>query len=129
MAYRTQLQATHESVQDVALSADRRLDEAEQLLYAGRHHASIYLAGLSAEMYLKSALAYLHGAHPAHPIDAYLLPIRRAHTRRGAPLSGVYEGGHGLWFWSQILIQERNARNLATPRRFHRSLLTTCAAL
>ncbi len=129
MAYRAQLQATQESVQDVALSADRRLDEAEQLLYAGRHHTSIYLAGLSAEMYLKSALAYLHGASPANPIDAYLQPIRRAHGQRRAPLSTDFESGHGLWFWSQILILERQARRLATPRRLHRGLITTCAAL
>jgi hypothetical protein len=53
MSYRANLQATFESVEDVALSAQRRLDEAEQLLYVGRHHTAIYLAGLSAEMYLK----------------------------------------------------------------------------
>ena len=45
------------------------------------------------------------------------------------PLSTDFESGHGLWFWSQILILERQARRLATPRRLHRGLITTCAAL
>jgi len=128
MAYRAQLQATQESVQDMALSAQRRLDEAEQLLYVGRHHTSIYLAGLAAEMYLKSALAYLRGAAPADAIDAYLEPVRRAHARRG-PLSRDFESGHGLWFWSQVLLLERQAQHRITPRRLHRSLLATCASL
>jgi hypothetical protein len=128
MAYRARLQSTYESVQDIALSAERRLDEAEQLLYKGRHHTSIYLAGLAAEMFLKSALAYLRGAAPANPIDAYLEPVRRAYARRGR-LSRDFESGHGLWFWSQVLIQERQARGLPMPRRFHRNLLANCAML
>jgi hypothetical protein len=128
MAYRALLQATDETVQDVTLSATRRLDEAEQLLYGGRHHSAIYLAGLSAEMYLKSAFAYLIGARPADPIDAYLGPVRRTRGQRG-PLRGDYESGHGLWFWSQVLLEERRARRRVMSRQFQRAVLGTCASL
>src|SRR5262249_33647678 len=117
-----------ETVQDVTLSAARRLDEAEHLLYGGRHHSAIYLAGLSAEMYLKSAFAYLIGARPADPIDAYLEPVRRMRGRRG-PLRGDYESGHGLWFWSQVLLEERRSRRRVTSRQFQRAILATCASL
>ncbi len=54
MGYRAFLQANHETVQDLELSAARRLDEAMELFVAGRNHTAIYLAGLSAEMYLKN---------------------------------------------------------------------------
>lgn len=127
MSYRARLQATQESVQDLTLAAQHRLDEAEQLLYAARHHTAIYLAGLAAEMYLKSAIARLRGATLATPIEAVLEPIRRAH-RRG-PLARDLESGHGLWFWSQILLQDRAAFGRTTTNRLHKSLLTASAAL
>ena len=50
MSYRAVLQVNPESVQDLEVSARRRLDEAAFLLMDGQHHSSIYLAGLSAEM-------------------------------------------------------------------------------
>ena len=44
-----------ETIQELDISAARRLEEAMELFLDGRYHSAIYLAGLAAEMYLKTA--------------------------------------------------------------------------
>ena len=50
MGYRALLEANPETVQDLELSARRRLDGATALYVAEHHHTAIYVAGLSAEV-------------------------------------------------------------------------------
>jgi len=117
MGYRAVLEANPESVQDLELSAARRLDEAMELFVAKRNHAAIYVAGLSAEMYLKTACFFLGGAVPADRTDALLAAVRPRTYR--PPFNADFESGHGLWFWSQELIARRRRRGLSRqPNRF-----------
>ncbi len=117
MGYRAILEANPETVQDLELSAARRLDEAMELFIAGRNHAAMYVAGLSAEMYLKTACFFVGGAAPSDPTGALLAAVRRPPR---SPLFGShFESGHGLWFWSQELIERRSRRRLSRqPNRF-----------
>jgi hypothetical protein len=117
MEYRATLEAVAETVQDLELSAPRRLQEAMVLLLAGKNHTAIYIAGLAAEMYLKTACFFLGGASPATRTDTMLSPVRpRIYS---PPFTADFESGHGLWFWSQELIARRKARKLGTaPNRF-----------
>jgi hypothetical protein len=115
--YRAILQATAETVQDLELSAQRRLDEALALYLADRNHTAIYLAGLSAEMYLKTACFFLGGARPADPVTAHLAPVKPGKYK--PPFAGDFESGHGLWFWSQELLYRRRSLRLPkAPNRF-----------
>ena len=117
MGYRAILEANPETVQDLVLSAARRLDEAMELFIATRNHAAIYVAGLSAEMYLKTACFFLGGAAPADRTDTLLAAVRP--RRYAAPFRADFESGHGLWFWSQELIARRQRRRLGrAPNRF-----------
>ncbi|HEY6459605.1 MAG TPA: hypothetical protein VIY73_05615, partial [Polyangiaceae bacterium] len=95
MTYRAVLQAHAESIQDLELSARRRLDEAATLVIDGQYHTAIYLAGLAAEMLLKTACFLLLRARPGDAVAPLLGPIRR--KARQAPLRLDYESGHGLW--------------------------------
>ena len=117
MGYRAILEANPETVQDLEMSAARRLEEAMDLFVAGRNHAAMYVAGLSAEMYLKTACFFVGGAAPSDPTDALLAAVRRPPR---SPLFGRhFESGHGLWFWSQELIGRRRRRQLGRqPNRF-----------
>ncbi len=76
MGYRAILEATDETVQDVALAAARRLDEATTLLMFKRHHTAIYLGGLSAEMFLKTACFMVGGANLTDPVSALMAPLK-----------------------------------------------------
>lgn len=116
MGYRASLEANPETVQDLELSARRRLDEATVLYRTGRHHIAIYLAGLSAEMYLKTACFFLGGARPADRVDTQLAPLRPRSYR--PPFRADFESGHGLWFWSQELLARRRRLGFRRePRR------------
>ena len=111
MGYRAVLQASPETVQDLEISALYRLTDAKALHDARRYHAAIYVAGLSAEMYLKTACFFLGGAKPADPVDA----LRAALAPRSGrpPLSpSRYESGHGISFWSDVIILRRTKRGL-----------------
>ena len=117
MGYRAILEASPETVQDMEMSAQQRLDEAMVLYVAERHHTAIYIAGLSAEMYLKTACFFLGGAGPANPVGALLAPLNP--RRYTPPFRGDFESGHGLWFWSQELQHRRqNLRLRRAPNRF-----------
>jgi HEPN domain-containing protein len=110
MGYRAILEANSETVQDLELSAWRRLDEAKVLYAERRFHAAIYVAGLSAEMYLKTACFFVDGAKPG---DAAWPRLSRA-----APNPRLR---HDLWFWCQQLIALRRDYGLArAPNRFLR---------
>jgi hypothetical protein len=113
MGYRATLEQSPETVQDLELSAPNRLQEAMQLLVAGRHHTAIYLAGLAAEMYLKTACFFVDGAAPATFVDAVLGPVAR--RQYNPPFKADFESGHGLWFWSQELIHRRTRLNKPRP--------------
>lgn len=117
MGYRSIIETNPETVQDLELSALRRLDEAGVLYVNQKHHTAIYVAGLSAEMYLKTACFILGGARPADPVQMHLAPLRPG--RYNPPFRGDFESGHGLWFWSEELIQRRRNRQLQRePNRF-----------
>lgn len=73
MGYRSILESTPEAIQDLALSAHRRLREATELFVSNQNHSAIYLGGLSAEMFLKTACFFVQGASPG-------APRRRAHS-------------------------------------------------
>lgn len=119
MGYRSRLESSPETVQDLVLAAARRLEEAMNLFLAGKNHAAIYVAGLSAEMYLKTACYFVGGAAPGDPTDA-LLAAARPHPRRNPPpFRAGFESGHGLWFWTQELMARRARRRLRrVPNRF-----------
>lgn len=116
MGYRAVLEATDETVQEVSLAAVRRLDEAMTLFMYNRYHTAIYLGGLSAEMFLKTACFIVGGAGLADPIAAHMAPLRS--KRYNPPFKGDFEFGHGLWFWSQELLARRNRMAKRTPNRF-----------
>jgi hypothetical protein len=125
MGYRAILEATSETVQDTTLSATRRLDEALTLFVHGQYHSSIYLGGLSAEMFLKSACFMLGGAQLADPVSVHLTPLRD--RRYDPPFKADFESGHGLWFWSQEFIGRRSAFGRRPPTRFLRVLASIYA--
>jgi hypothetical protein len=116
MGYRSALQSTPEAIQDLALSAHRRLREARHLLGVNQNHSAIYLGGLSVEMYLKTACFLVLKASPGDPVSVYMGPIK--HNSYKPPFKADYESGHGLWFWSQELLQRRKRLKKPTPRRF-----------
>ncbi len=113
MGYRQILEANPETVQELELSAARRLEEAMELFVARRHHAAIYIAGLSAEMYLKTACFFLGGATPWTRTDTLLTAVRPGRYR--PPFRADFESGHGIWFWSQELVARRRRRRLGGP--------------
>ena len=117
MGYRTILEAKPETVQDLELSAKRRLDEAFDLYRSGRFHTAIYIAGLAAEMYLKTACFFLEGAKPADNANALMAPLKP--NKYKPSFIGNFESGHGLLFWSQELLDRRKNRGLSpAPVRF-----------
>lgn len=119
MGYRARLESSPETVQEIELAAACRLNEAMELFLARRNHTAIYVAGLSAEMYLKTACYFVGGAAPGDGTDA-LLAAARPHPRRYVPpFRADFEFGHGLWFWSQELMARRQRRQLRrVPNRF-----------
>ncbi len=116
MGYRDALEATDETVQDINLAAERRLDEAMTLLTGNRYHTAIYVGGLSAEMFLKTACFMIGGANLTDPVAA--LMARLKDKKYKPPFKGDWEGGHGLWFWSQELLARRRGQAKKTPNRF-----------
>jgi hypothetical protein len=115
MNYRMVLQAKIEMVQDQELSANRRLKEAVVLYAYGKYHTAIYIAGLSAEMYLKSACFFLDGALPADPVGPRIAP---AAIKKGRL--------HDLLFWSGELSRLRSQKGLAPAPN---ALLSVVASL
>jgi len=119
MAYRAILESRPETVQDLEVSAQRRLDEARTLRRAGKHHTAIYIAGLSAEMYLKTACFSVDRARLTDPVVAHIASLKNKYKWL---LREFYEMGHGLWFWSQVLLDLRRRRfgKFQPPKHFHR---------
>jgi hypothetical protein len=98
------------------------------LLIDGEHHSSIYLAGLSAEMLLKTACFFVDKAKPADPVGPLLAPMKK--KGKLPPFKADYDSGHGLWFWSQELLERRRTAGLANlSRKLHRRFLEVCASL
>jgi len=119
MGYRATLESTPETIQDLELSAIRRLEEATELFLTGRHHTAIYVAGIAAEMYLKTACYFLGGAAPGDLAAPYFVAARPNARKYVPPFSADFESGHGLWFWSQELLARRQRRRLRrAPNRF-----------
>jgi hypothetical protein len=106
MSYRALLQSTVETVQDQTRSAELRLDEAVTLYLDGKYHSAIYMAGLAAEMFLKTACFFVSGAKNADPIRLLVGAVnRKAHK------SARYKSGHSLLFWyEELLARRRRAR-------------------
>jgi len=116
MGYRAVLEVTQETVQDVALAAQQRFNEASTLLTHNHYHSAIYVGGLSAEMFLKTACFIVGGASLAAPTQALMAPLK--HKSYTPPYKIDWEGGHGLWFWSQELLARRRGQGKKTPNRF-----------
>jgi hypothetical protein len=116
VGYRAILEASPETVQDIALAAERRLKEAVSLALMNEGHAAIYLAGMAAEMLLKTACYFVDGARPADLCQPRYAAL--AHRRYQPAHKVEFEQGHGIWFWSQELIARRRLRNKPVPRRF-----------
>lgn len=123
MGYRADLEQFPETVQDLALSAELRLREATYLALTGRFHSAIYLGGLAAEMFFKTACFGVDGARPGDLAQPRLAAVASKHYK--PPFKTDFEHGHGLWFWSQELIARRRQRGREIPRR----LLRVAAAL
>ena len=105
MGYRAIIEAVPETIQDLEISAYRRLDEAVALFISNQYHTAIYIAGLAAEMYLKTACYDLRGAKPTDLSRNYLIMFDRRKYK--PPFSADFDSGHGLWFWSQEIILRR----------------------
>ena len=119
MGYRDRLESTPETVQELELAAARHLEEAMELFLANRNHTAIYVAGLSAEMYLKTACYFVGGAAPGDGTDALFAAARPNPHRYVPPFRADFESGHVLWFWSQELMARRQRRQLRmAPNRF-----------
>jgi hypothetical protein len=116
MGYRSVLEATTEAIQDLELSAHRRLREATELFVSNQNHSAIYLGGLAAEMFLKTACFFVLGAPPGASAATHLAPVK--HKTYKPPFKADFESGHGLWFWSQELLHRRRSLGKATPGRF-----------
>jgi hypothetical protein len=123
MGYRADLEQAPETVQDLALSADRRLKEATDLALTENSHSAIYLGGLAAEMFLKTACFQVDGARPGDLAQPRLAAAASKHYK--PPFKTDFEHGHGLWFWSQELIARRRELGRPIPRR----LIHVAAAL
>jgi len=119
-SYRATLEENDETVQDLELSASRRLEEANILNINGKYHIAIYLAGLAAEMYLKTACFYVDGAKPGDKVQPRLDPMKR--KKHELP----FEAGHGLGFWSEELQERRRNFNLATPGELSTVITVLC---
>lgn len=125
MGYRAVIEANPETVQDLELSAFRRLEEAFALCIMEKHHTAIYIAGLAAEMYLKTACFFLGGARPGDQVDALLRAARP--PRRNLVMHQLFESGHGLWFWFQAVLHKRRGRRLrGAPRRLRLAVASMC---
>jgi len=112
-------------VQDLEMSAYRRLDEATALYVVERNHTAIYVAGLAAEMYLKTACFFLGGAKPADPVAAFLEAVRPRKYRPA--FDADYEAGHGLLFWAEELKSRRERLRLPkAPSLFSRVIDGIC---
>jgi hypothetical protein len=117
MGYKDVLRASNETVQDLEASAKRRLEEAAALYIIGEYHIAIYIAGLSAEMYLKTACFFIDRATPADEVAPRLAAVKPPQYK--PPFQADYEGGHGLWFWCQEIIERRKNFGLQpAPRQF-----------
>jgi len=125
MGYRALLEADSETVQDLVLSASRRLAEAMTLYLDGKYHTAIYIAGLSAEMYLKTSCYFVGGAIPATPTDTLFQQLRP--KRYKPPFPEKFESGHNLWFWYEELLHRRKRRgHRGVPRLLRQVIAAIC---
>ena len=115
MGYWALIAASDETVQDLELAATRRLDEAWILHGADSYHSAIYLAGFSAEMYLKTTCFFLGGAKPGDPVAGLRDQLRPGKYK--PPYTAHYESGHGLEFWLEELLLRRQRLGLPSPPR------------
>jgi HEPN domain-containing protein len=123
MSYAARLMATKETVRDQMESADHRLDESQTLMLEGKYHIGIYVAGLAAEMYLKTACFLVTGAADSDEIELLLRS-----TRQGATLPVPQGFKHNLLFWHEELVYRRMKAGLASvPTALKNVVADLCA--
>lgn len=115
MNYRATFPSSGETVGDVELSAWQRLDDALALYSQDRYHGAIYIAGFAAEMLLKTAAFYLGGATSTQSAQTMRDQVKQEVSSGILPATGAYESGHGLGYWSEVIIYRRNRQGLPPP--------------
>lgn len=125
MSSRANSTSARETVEDLDLAAHRRLREAKVLFDERMFHTSIYLAGLSAEMLLKTACYCVEGATPTDPAETHIRTARPGKHYQ-PPFVADFEAGHGLLFWSHELIARRQRHGLSGVPK---SYLQICSSL
>ena len=96
-----------ETLADLALAAEQRFRDAEELLVADRFAGAVYLCGLASEMWLKFACFKFLGAGPASPVAGLLGPAKAWMTAFAPAVSP--ESFHSLAFWVQYFVGRRIA--------------------
>ncbi len=107
MGLRDEIVGTPETLSDLTAAADLRFRDGETLLNAGRYAGSVYLLGLSAEMWLKLAVFRYRGIGPSVTVDSQLVPAK-VWMKANCPAIGP-EAYHSLSFWAEYLIRFREA--------------------
>ncbi len=105
MTLRDNILNSPETISDLAWAAEQRFREAEVLMDARHITGAVYLLGLAAEMWLKTACFRSFGAGLSTPIATQLGPAR-VWMRQQAPAIDA-ESYHSLQFWAEYLIQKR----------------------
>jgi len=123
MSYAARLRATKETVRDQIESADHRLDESQTLILDEKYHAGIYIAGLAAEMYLKTACFLVRGAAETDEIELLLRSVRQG---TNPPVPHGFK--HNLLFWYEELVYSRMQAGLSSvPTALKNVVADLCA--
>ncbi|HTW93883.1 MAG TPA: hypothetical protein VMD30_03750 [Tepidisphaeraceae bacterium] len=113
MSLGDQIRNVPETLSDLALAAECRFRDAEELLTSGRNDGAVYLLGLACEMWLKLACFRLSGGSPSDRVHAFLRP---AATWMQSHAAGVEEESyHSLAFWAEYLVLWRQVNGPAMP--------------
>lgn len=121
MSLRRLLQTEPEILSHLDLAADARLSEARQLAVSGEPHASVYLAGYSAEMTLKLAALRVQGTRPYHLVKPRLAPLA---SQAKLLIGDVdHEGYHSVKFWALLLRELRRSKGLTMDASLAREVV------
>lgn len=110
---RATLLSTTETLSALALAADMRYRDGEQLLNCSRFSGAVYVLGLAAEMYLKYAALRVAGHGPATPNQAPLGGVVRW-MRANFPAINP-ESKHSLEFWATFIRELRRSERRELP--------------
>lgn len=104
---RDQVDRWTETFSGIALSAEDRFRDAQELCATGRHRGAVYVLGLAAEMWLKLASYRLCNAIASDPVGPYASNVR---SFMDAHAPGTdRESGHSLRYWAEFIILWRGS--------------------